>query len=289
MAVGSIAVSAVTLGCTYALIGIGFVILFRTTRVLSFAQGFFSVLGALVFSSLLRDSLPYPAALVLAALLTAIVGPAVYVLLFRRFALHESLLISLATIGLGLSLEAIATMIWGPQTIVIPAILGYRTVGPSWFPVTPIALATIVVAALAYGAVVSLLYGTKLGLRMRAVANQPALAAALGVNLTGLSSLAWGLAAGTAALAGMVYVITVQPDPGTVYDLGLVAFPAILLGGLDSVPGALVGGLLIGLVQTIVVTYVGGSWQDVSAYLVLLAVLLVRPQGLFGDRELSRP
>lgn len=100
--------------------------------------------------------------------------------------------------------------------------------------------------------------------------------------------LAWAIAAGTAAIAGVAFIMTTQPSPSGVYGLGLVAFPAILLGGFDSVVGALVGGFLLSLAQNVVVTYAGGKWQDIASYGLLLIVLLIRPQGIFGSAEASR-
>jgi branched-chain amino acid transport system permease protein len=123
---------------------------------------------------------------------------------------------------------------------------------------------------------------------MRAVASNTRLAAFNGVNVVRTSTLAWALGAVTAGLAGVVFLLGTQPDPGSVFSLGLAAFPAILLGGLDSIVGALVGGLLIGLGQAAIGVYLGGNWQDVVAYVVLLVVLLVRPQGIFGDARVAR-
>ncbi|MCW2526274.1 MAG: hypothetical protein JWM76_1134, partial [Pseudonocardiales bacterium] len=132
------------------------------------------------------------------------------------------------------------------------------------------------------------LHKTPVGLRMRAVANNTRLAAYSGVNVVRTSTLAWAIGSLTAGLAGIVYLLGAQPDPGSVYSLGLAAFPAILLGGLDSVSGSLIGGLLIGLLQSSIGVYIGGEWQDVVSYGVLLAVLLLRPQGIFGGAEVAR-
>jgi len=121
-----------------------------------------------------------------------------------------------------------------------------------------------------------------------AVADAPRLAAYAGVNVVAISALAWAVSSATAAVGGVAYIMTTQPGPDSVYSLGLIVFPAILLGGLDSIVGALVGGVVLALVQNVVATYADGTWTDIASYGLLLAVLLVRPQGLFGSAEVSR-
>jgi len=150
---------------------------------------------------------------------------------------------------------------------------------------------TIFTVALAVVIIVLLVVGfrrTRIGLQMRAVADVPGLATYLGINVVKVSALAWALSAASAAAAGVAYSIGTQVNPSAIPSLGLLAFPAILLGGLDSVAGALVGGLVLALAESAGTTLWGGDWQDVVGYGILIAVLVVRPRGIFGRREVVR-
>ncbi|MCU1612737.1 MAG: branched-chain amino acid transporter permease [Frankiales bacterium] len=277
-------------GCIYALIGVGFVVVFRATGVVSFAQGAFMVLGALIFAGLARAGLGLAVGLPVMLVVMLVIGGVIYRLVFARIAGAEAFVASIATVGLGIVLEVIALLIWGPEVIAVPQLFNFRSrvhvVGELNF--SALNLFVMGLTVVAFVVIVVGLNRTPVGLRMRAVANNPQLAAYSGVRVVRTSMIAWGIGGLTAGLAGVLYLLGSQPDPVTVYSLGLAAFPAILLGGLDSIPGSLVGGILIGLLQAAIGVFVGGEWQDVGAYCVLLAVLLLRPQGIFGSAEIGR-
>jgi branched-chain amino acid transport system permease protein len=285
----NVLVDGITNGCIYALIGVGFVIIFRATGVVSFAQGAFMMVGALLFATCVRAGTGMAAGLAVVGVTMLIAGGLVYWLVFSRLVGGEAFVVSVATVGLGTLLETIALLIWGPGIIGLPLLFSYKTHHiVSTLRVNNEEIFTLVFTLAVFALVIYALQRTPVGLRMRAVANNTRLAALAGVNVVGMSVLAWAVAALTGGFAGVVYLLGTQPDPGTIYSLGLAAFPAILLGGLDSVPGALVGGLLIGLLEATLATYVGGDWQNVVSYLVLLGVMLIRPQGLFGSTEIAR-
>jgi branched-chain amino acid transport system permease protein len=285
----NVLVDGVTNGCIYALIGVGFVVIFRATGVVSFAQGTFMMVGALLFASCIRAGIGLAGALVIAGLTLFVTGAVVYWLVFSRLVGGEAFVVSVATVGLGTLLESAALLIWGPGIIGMPVLFSYKThhiVGT--LAVNNLQIFTVVFTVSVFAVIIYGLQRTPVGLRMRAVANNTRLASLAGVNVVRMSMLAWAIAALTGAFAGVAFLLGTQPDPGTIYSLGLAAFPAILLGGLDSIPGALVGGVLIGLLEAWVATYIGGDWQDVISYIVLLGVMLVRPQGLFGSSEIAR-
>ena len=287
--VATVIVNGLVTGCIYGLIGIGFVIIFRATGVVSFAQGAFMVLGALIFGSVVNGGGDLAIGMIAVSAALFIGGGLIYWLVFARLVGSDAFITAVATVGLGTLIEAIALLIWGPSTINIPQQFSFHrhhvvsTLGFSNLEIFTMCLTVGIFIIVLIG-----LHRTPVGLRMRAVANNARLAAFTGVNVVTTSALAWAIAGLTAGLAGVVYLLGTQPDPGSVYSIGLAALPAILLGGFDSVPGALVGGVLIGLVQAAVAVYIGGAWQDVVAYGVLLAILLVRPQGLFGSAEVAR-
>jgi branched-chain amino acid transport system permease protein len=282
--------TGLTTGCIFALIGVGFVLIFRATGVVSFAQGAFMVLGALLFGTVSHHGGNLAVGLVVVCVALPAVGGLIYWLVFSRLVGAETFVTSVATVGLGTLIEAVALLIWGPTTILVTAPFSFRTRYHVWgqLHLTPLDLFTFILTAAVFVVILLGLHRSRIGLRMRAVASNTRLAAFNGVNVVRTSTLAWSLGAMTAGLAGVVYLLGTQPDPGSVFSLGLAAFPAILLGGLDSIAGALVGGLLIGLGQAAIGVYLGAEWQDVVAYGALLAVLLVRPQGIFGGARVAR-
>lgn len=287
--IGAIITTTFTSGAILALISAGFVLVYRATKVVSFAQGAFTLVGAFVFVACVNGGLGFVASLAVALVGTAALGMAVYRGLFARMEGAEPFINAVATIGLAITVEALAIVIGGSGPIITPHVFPSREYTlASGVTVSLTELVVIGLAVVVFGVLVAVFTRTGFGLRVRAVADVPKLAAYAGVNVTAISALAWSAAAGTAAIAGVAFLLTAQPAPADVYSLGLSAFPAILLGGFDSIAGAVVGGLALALIQAVVVTFAGGSWQDVASYGLLLVVLLVRPHGLFGSTEASR-
>lgn len=287
--IGAIITTTVSSGAIYALLAVGFVLVYRATKVVSFAQGGFTLVGALVFLVCARHGSGFVLALLAAVAANAVLGSATYRGVFARMEGAEPFVSAMATIGLAITIEAMALIIGGSSPIDVPNVISSRQ-----FTITTgltFDVMDFVVIGLTALVFVSLIVGfgrSRIGLRMRAVADVPKLAAYTGVNVTAISTLAWAMAAASAAVAGIAFIFTSQPAPSDLYDLGLAAFPAILLGGFDSIVGALVGGVLLALIQAVVVTYAGGQWQDAASYGLLLGMMLLRPQGLFGSAEVAR-
>ncbi|HEY2298695.1 MAG TPA: branched-chain amino acid ABC transporter permease [Jatrophihabitans sp.] len=279
-------VGALVLGSLYSVVGIGFVILYKATRVLNFAQGSLMLLGGFIFYTLNQDAgLSWPLAMVASALAMGVLGGAMYVLFFRRLVGAAEFTLVIATLGLSVLLLTVCLVVWGPGTRTLPdqlsrkSLISFGNLDFSSIDVFSIVLSVVVVVALDLA-----LRHTRLGIKMRAVADQPLLASQLKVNVNRMSAIAWAIAAGCAGLAGIAYAMRLSIDPAGMTALGLLAFPAILLGGLDSVRGVLAGGFVLALAQSGAAFYLGGEWSNVTAYAVMLAVLLVRPRGFFGSR-----
>lgn len=212
--------------------------MYRATKVVSFAQGTFSMVGALVFLVCADGGLGFVPSLLGALVANAILGAAIYRGVFARMEGAEPFISAMATIGLGIAVEAIALVINGSDPIVVPNVLSshqFTSAGGLTFGVRDIAI--VVLTVIVFGALYLGFGRSRTGLRMRAVADVPRLAAYAGVNVTAVSTLAWALAAASAAIAGLAFLFTAQPAPSDVYALGLAAFPAILLGGFDSILG----------------------------------------------------
>jgi branched-chain amino acid transport system permease protein len=287
---GQILVAAAILGSTYALVGSGFAILFKATGVLSLAQGDFMLIGAFIFAKFASATgAGFFSSLLVSFLVTGVLGSITYLLIFRRLVGVDPLVPSVASIALGTLLATVAALIWGVNPIQMPNVISlgnhrlYDHVG-----ITDLGIATIAVMIVFTAGIGLALAKTKIGARMRAVADDPRLASYMGISVPRVSALAWSLAAGGAALAGTLYSLASLLDPSSLPSLGIAAFPAILLGGLDSILGSVVGGLLVGLFGAVLSTTVTGQYQDVASYGLMLLILLVRPQGLFGSTKLVR-
>jgi branched-chain amino acid transport system permease protein len=283
-----IVITTLTLGAVYSLIGVGFVVMFRATGVLSFAQGAFFLLASLIFYSLTNAGLGLWAGLVVATILVGLAGALCYLTVFRP-AGYDLLFVSMATVGLGTAIESAIALGWGsnlfePKNLLPTA--PHRLFGG--IRITDPEIVTVIMAIVLIGALFALIYRTPVGLRMRAVANDSSLASYSGVRVSRISALAWGISAAAAGAAGVGYTLGTVIDPSTLPSLGIVVFPAIIIGGLDSLAGVAVGSILLALAQTLVSVYVGSDWTDIVAYGLLLVLLWIRPTGLFGSKNLVR-
>src|SRR5579864_6873686 len=285
--------AGVALGCIYALIGLGFSIIFKASEVINFAQGELLLVGAYVVSSgVFTWHLNFILALAIGVIVTVVIG-----LLFERFVLRRMIgrpvfSILMITIGLDIVLRTAVTVRWGSNPIPPGSPFEYT----SGFNVAGIHfgtsdLWTIGVTILLCVALYFFFNSTKYGLSMRATALDQEAALAMGINVRLIYALAWGMAAAIATIGGVFLAIdTFSIDP-TFGATALLAFPAIILGGLDSVSGAVVGGIIIGLAQLLTTGYesrvaniFGSGIHAITPYLIMILILLIRPYGLFGTR-----
>ncbi|WP_106400909.1 branched-chain amino acid ABC transporter permease [Actinocorallia populi] len=281
---------SIVTGSIYGLLGVGFALLFRASKVLSFCQGGFMLLGAFLFYDLQE---PGGGSFAVSVLVTVVVVAAfsglVYLVVFARVAAREAFATSVATIGLAGVLQAVFAVRYGTAPLSLPDGVVSGEAFRVFSAVVPVAdLIAVGMAAAATASLVVMLRFTPLGQRMNAVADNASLAEHLGISAARVAALAWALAGATAALAGIAFSLRSSVDPVGVANIGLFAFPAIILGGLDSVGGALLGGIILGAVQNTVQVAFGSSWVDLVSFLVMLAILLVRPSGLFGRTEVVR-
>jgi len=282
-----LSISGMALGCVYALIALGFVLIYKATEVINFAQGEFMMVGAFVAFSLIHFAhVPFW----ITVILTLFIMGAFGVLLDRlvmRFLVGEPVFsLIMFTIGLSLFLRSVAGMIWSTDTFSFPSpVAGV----PTWNLGDVVAVApgdVVVVAATAV--LVLLLYlffrFTNLGIALQATSQNQFAAYLMGINVEGMFSLVWALSAIVAAVAGILLapILFLHKDMGFI---GLKAFPAAVLGGFGSIPGAIVGGLIIGVSENLAGGFLPMWVKDIFAYLVLIAVLIVRPEGLFGMQE----
>jgi branched-chain amino acid transport system permease protein len=282
-----LAVNVLVLASIYALISCGYVLIYRTSRVLSLAHGELMMLGAygLVMTASLFRGHPL-VAIVMSGVLAALVGLLVYGALMRRMTGEAVLAAVLATIALGILLRGAMLLVWGAQEY--HPLRALELPNPS-LPfgsarISAVALALVLCTAAVYAGLWAFLRFTAWGMRMRAAGQNPLLAAQRGVGLHGVYALAWALATFSGGLAGMLIASDAALEQ-TMVVIGLKAFPAALVGGLDSLLGALAGSIIVAAAEVLLIHYVDPLVSDVAPFVVLLAMLVLRPWGLFGTRE----
>ena len=286
--------AGVALGARYALVALGFVIVFRATGVLNFAQGGLLAVGA-YFAYSLNTVVPFAVAVVLALVGTGLLGALIERVVLRRMVGQPVFSVIMITIGLMIVLEQAVTSIWGYEARSLGDPWGASTVDLGEIVLAARDLWSVGVVAVALLALFAFFNYTRLGLGMRAAALDAESALAQGITPVRVQGAAWALAGIVGALGGIMLAAGPSGVEPTIGEIALLAFPAIILGGLDSPVGAVVGGLLIGLVQAWTAGYqsdiapwLGPNMSQIAPYVVMVLILLVRPHGLFGTREVRR-
>lgn len=281
-------VNIAVLASIYALISCGYVLIYKVSRVLNLAHGELMLLGAYLLlatsSNISRDPLW---AIAIAASLSIIVGLLVYVFLMRKMTGESVLAAVLTTIAFGILLRGLMILVWSPQQHNIAKPIGIANSAIEILPgarISSMAAALIVVTILVYALLFAFLQLTRWGMRMRAAGQNPLLASQRGIELHTIYAIAWSLSTFTGAVAGMLIAMDSRLD-STMVIIGLKAFPAALVGGLDSLVGALIGSLIISAAEVLMIQWVNPLLSDVVPFFVLIAMLVVRPWGLFGTRE----
>ena len=280
--------TAVVLASFYALLGAGYVLVYRATRVLNLAQGDLMTLGGYLLFSVAVTVPGAPAlAIPLASALAALAGFLIYRVLMRPMAGHPIFAAVLITMTLGILLRAAIVLVYTDQLRHPIGLLGLTNPPrplPGGAVVSTFDLLTVLTAAFLFAGLFLFLRLSPIGIQMRAAGERALLAAQRGINFHLIFALAWALASFAGALAGMLYANNVRLEP-SLDVLGLKAFAVALVGGLDSLAGVLPAALLVALVEVLSVRYGDPLLADVSPFLCLLAMLLIRPWGLFGTKE----
>ena len=285
-------VSGLAVGGVYALIALGFVLIYKATSIINFATGEFMMIGAYVFYTLLvLVGLPAVPAFLAVMASAAILGFMVERLILRHMLGQPTISIVMVTIGLGSILTGVAEMVWGSDFRSFPRI----------FPRAPIIIGDVVLRSnLFWGfvlaAVVVIIFAlvfkyAKVGVAMRATADDQAASFSMGINVKSMFTLSWAFGAIAASLGGIIIgnIGGVHPTLG---HIGLKIFPVVILGGLDSIGGAILGGFIVGIVENLAGGYLDpyfkGGVKDLAPFVVLVLILLIRPYGLFGKKEIER-
>jgi len=280
--------NTVALASTYVLLAIGYVVVYRASRILNLAHGELMMLSGYVLFALLSAAPGEPIAVLPATLVVSfLVGVAVYFVVMRPMAGHPLFSAVLVTVSLGICLRGLVLLGWTADIKYPLALMGYQNrprhlLGGAIL--SDADLLSIVTAGLLLVGLWLFLTRSRLGIQMRATAESPRLAAHRGVNIHLVFSVSWGISTFAAGVAGVLYASNVRLDP-EIGVIGLKAFPVALVGGLDSLRGVLPAGLVIALLEILAIKYVNPLLSEVVPFLALLLMLVFRPWGFFGTKE----
>ena len=281
-------ISGVTLGSLYALVGLGFVVIYRATKVVNFAQGEMMMLGAILALYFFSDlSIPYFAAFFLAVLLCGMFGIALERIAYRPLLNAPVVTLILATVAVGQMMRAGVRILRGSEVSRFPSILSAEPFIIAGVTLTPLSLSIIAIAILLVCAFMLFFRRTRLGKGMEATSENRDAALLVGISVNQTFSLVWAIGSALAATAGVLLapLIIITPEMGTI---GIKGFIGAILGGFNSIPGAVAGCFLLGVIENLGGVYIASSMKDVIAFCVLVLILTVKPQGLFGAEEGKR-
>ena len=284
------------LGALYALVALGFVVIYKATGVINFAQGGLVLLGGyLTYNAHHTWGLPFVLAVPIAMIICGLVGAATERFALRRMIGQPPFAVIMLTIGLLIVMEQVVTIIWGFNPLNMGDPWGIHTVSFGGVVLSDKDVATIVFAAVALVIFYIFFRYSRYGLAMRATAFDQEAAVSLGISARRVFGLSWVIAAAVGTIAGVMLASGAGAVQSGLDQVALLAFPAIILGGLDSTGGAIVGGVVIGVSQNLTAGYqhqyaswLGGGFNSVMPYAVMIIILLVKPYGLFGTREVRR-
>jgi len=285
-------VSGLSVGLMYSLIALGFVLVYKATEAINFAQGEFVMLaGYIAAAALAAQGMPVIAAILGAVLVMAAFGFALERVVLRPLLGRPIVAIIMATIGLAAILRGLPPLAFGAETHALPLPVGDDPyiVGPATIP--PIQLLGVVVALGFLAYFTFFFMKSRMGVAMRAVADNQQVAMAMGINVERYFALAWAMAGVVSAAGGILWGNMLGVDLQLALG-GRKVFPVVILGGLDSIVGAIVGGLIVGVVESLAAgyldPYVDGGTKDFAPYVLMIVALMFTPYGIFGERKIER-
>ena len=289
--------SGLSMGAIYALIALGFVLIFKSTGILNFAHGELCMVGAYIcYYFATRLELPYLLSFLLAVLLGCLLGALIDRLIFRKLVgepIHSTILV---TIGLSSILVAATGLIWGHDTYSIKSPFAGTAVEFAGMVFSQAALATIGASLILVALFVLFFRRSLIGIALMGTAEDSDTAGLMGINVKRMRMLAWVLGASVAGVAGIFLAEQSFVHTGMSH-IGIKAMSAAILGGMQSIGGAIVGGVLVGIIESLAATFltdlaVGdfhfGDIKDVTAFAIIILVLMIRPRGIFGKKEVER-
>ncbi len=276
------------MGCIYALVGLGFILIYNATSGLNFAQGELVMLAAFVFYSMVSTGAPYVAAALITVALMGIAGFVFQQVLFYPLRNRSFLAFIIATIGFSIFARNLALLIWGPYPLKVSSFFQDNVVSVANVVLAPehlfIIAITLVALLLQYG----MFFYTDLGRCLRATAQNAEVAQLMGIRANRMIAVTFVVSTLLTGIAGVLLAPIFLVDTEMGLNLILKAFIAVIIGGFGSVPGAVVGGILVGLLEILVAVFISSVYKDAIAFAVLIFFLIAFPQGIFGEQVAER-
>lgn len=280
--------SGLSMGCIYALIGLGFVLIYNATQGLNFAQGEFVMSGAFIFCAMVSGGAPYIVGAVLSVIATGAMGLVFQQLFFHPLRDRHFLAFIISAIGFSIAVRNIALLVWGPNPLRVRSFFPVETVSFGGAALPPeqlfIIAVTILVLLLQYG----LLFHTDVGFRLRAAAQNSEVAALMGIRVKRMVAITFIMSAMLSGVAGVLLAPIFFIDTEMGLNLIVKAFIAVTIGGFGSVPGVVLGGIVVGMIEILTAVFVSSVYKDAIIFATLILLLIVFPRGIFGERTAER-
>jgi branched-chain amino acid transport system permease protein len=287
----ALTVSGLSIGLMYSLIALGFVLVYKATDAINFAQGEFVMLAGFVAALTLGAKMPVLVAIAAAVVVMILFSFALERIVLRQLLGRPIIAVIMATIGLGAMLRGLPPITVGGETRPVSLAIGDVPVAIWSASLPPIQILGVIVTLTFLGLFTWFFIKSRMGIAMRAVADNQQVAMAMGINVERYFALAWAMAGTVSALGGVIWGGMLGVDVHLAL-IGLKVFPVVILGGLDSIAGAVIGGLIIGVVESLAAGYldpfVGGGTKDFAPYVLMIIALMFRPYGLFGTHRIER-
>jgi branched-chain amino acid transport system permease protein len=284
--------NGLVVGSIYSLLALGFVIIFKSSGILNFAQGEFLLLGAYVFLAVSSMNAPILAALLLTFAFSAILGIVLERVVLRPLIGEPIISVIMVTLGLSSVLRAIVQGIWGTDTRPLPTVFSLDPIQLGPLPIARGYLYSAAAVAVLLVILTAFFKYARPGIAMRATADSQQVALSMGISVRRIFALSWSIAAVVSAAGGVLLGTMRGGVDGSLAILGLKVLPVVIVGGLDSIGGAILGGLLIGVLENLSGGYLdpvfGGGVKEVAPFVALVLILMIRPYGFFGKVRIER-
>ncbi len=286
-------INGLVVGSIYALVALGFVIIYKSSSILNFAQGEFLMIGAYVcLAAMLSAHVPFWAAFLLTLAFSVVLGLALERVVLRPMIGEPVISVIMLTLGLSAVLRAIVQGVWGTDTIPFPQVFPPEPIHLGPFPISQGYMWSVLCVTVLLGAFAFFFKYSRAGVAMRAVAFSQQTALSMGISVKRIFAMSWSIAAVVSAVGGVLLGTIRGGVDGSLTHFGLKVVPVVILGGLDSVVGAIVGGLAIDVLENLSGGYLdpvfGGGVKEVAPFVALVLILMVKPYGLFGKVKIER-
>lgn len=281
-------INGLAMGCIYALVALGFVLIYKATEIINFSQGDLMMIGAfLAFTCVNFLQLPFFLSLLIALVLMGFLGKIIDRFVLRPLVGEPAFALAMATIAIGILVRSLGGMIWGYDTYKFSAGITNVPVRIGPWAVSSVHLWIMAITVFLIIVLYFFFNRTKAGISMEAASQNQLAAYLMGIGVKKVFSNIWGISAMVAAVAG-IFLTPIQFLNYNMGFIGLKAFPAAVLGGFGSIPGAIVGGIIIGVSESLAGIYLPRGFKEVFAWVILILVLMIRPEGLFGIHQKKR-